>query len=53
MVCQAPNLVMIIGMGHDRGFMLVPDASFMRNVPAWFMFIMRSMPCMCEWSIGS
>jgi hypothetical protein len=48
---QAPMRVMNIGMGHDWGFMLVPDAWFISNVSAAFMVGMFSMPGICEWSM--
>ena len=37
MVFQLPKCVMTIGMGHASGLAEVPDARFMRNMPAGFM----------------
>jgi hypothetical protein len=37
MVFQLPGCVMIIGIGQDAGFAAVPDASFIRNIPAGFI----------------
>src|SRR5579862_1885944 len=37
MVFQDPSWVMIIGMGHPSGLTDVPDATFIRSMPAAFI----------------
>ena len=32
-----PTVRVIMGMGQAEGLRLVPDASFIRNMPAWFI----------------
>jgi len=40
MVFQLPRWVITIGIGQAAGFAEVPDARFMRNMPAAFMSVM-------------
>src|SRR6516164_9346883 len=48
-----PRRGMSIGIGHDGGFKLVPDAMFMRNMPAAFICIPWLIPGIsmgsCPW----